>query len=65
MTMLSPREIAAVLKVGYDSALAFIKFSGIDYIRIGRRYRVDADKLQRFLAQAGQRDVDLTGLDRE
>lgn len=60
--MLTPREIAKVLKVSYDSALAFVKYSGIDHIRIGRQYRVAEDKLTAFLAKKGSTVVDLSGL---
>ena len=64
-TMLAPHEVAAILAVSYDSALCFIKYSGIDYVRIGRQYRVSSEKLQAFLAKSGCITVDLTGLDRD
>ena len=52
--MLSPREVAEILGVSYETALAFIKYSEIDCLRIGRSYRVAEDKLEAFLRQEGQ-----------
>lgn len=60
--MLTPREVAEVLKVSYDTALAFIKYSGVDYIQVGRQYRVAEDKLKAFLVKKGSTFVDLSGL---
>ena len=59
--MLTPKEVAAILKISYESALAFIKYSGIDYIRIGNQYRVSAEKLKAFLNKKGQAVTDLMG----
>lgn len=59
--LLTPREVAEVLKISYESALAFIKYSGIDFIKIGNQYRVSADKLQAFLSKKGSTHTDLTG----
>ena len=58
--MLTPKEVAAILKISYESALAFIKYSGIDYIRVGNQYRVSAEKLKAFLNRKGQTVTDLT-----
>ena len=52
--LLTPHEIATVLNISYASALAFIKYSGIDYIQIGRQYRVCEDKLTAFIAKKGK-----------
>lgn len=57
-TLLTPKEVAAILKVSYDSALEFIKHSGIDYLKVGRQYRVNKDKLLAYLQQQGQIEVD-------
>ena len=57
--MLTPKEVADVLKVSYESALAFIKYSGIDYIKIGRQYRVSEDKLTAFLMKKGRTEIDI------
>lgn len=58
--MLTPQEIADILGISYEAALAFIKNSGIDYIRVGRQYRVSEDKFRAFLSQGGCITVDLT-----
>lgn len=57
-TMLTPKEVASILKISYDSALEFIKHSGIDYLKVGRQYRVNKDKLLAYLQQQGQIEVD-------
>lgn len=59
--MLTPREVAKILKIGYEAALAFIKHSGIDYHRIGNQYRVSEEKLRAFLNRKGSTYTDLTG----
>lgn len=59
--MLTPREVAAILKISYESALAFIKYSGIDYIKVGNQYRVSAEKLKAFLNRKGHTVTDLMG----
>ena len=58
--VLTVKEIAEILKVSYDSALAFVKYSGIDYIQVGRQYRVTEDKLTTFLAKKGHTVVNLS-----
>ena len=60
MKMLTPKEIAEILQISYDSALAFIKSSGIDYIKVGRQYRVSQQKFETFLAKKGTVMVPLT-----
>ena len=52
--LLTPHEIATILNVSYASALAFIKYSGIDYIQVGRQYRVCEEKLQAFIFKKGK-----------
>lgn len=59
--MLTPKDVAAILKVNYETALAFIKYSGIDYHRIGNQYRVSEEKLRAFLNKKGSTHTDLTG----
>lgn len=59
MTMLSPHDVADRLKISYDSALSFIKYSGIDFVRVGRQYRVSEDKLNAFLGKKGKTIIDL------
>lgn len=59
--MLTPREVAEIMKIGYETALAFIKYSGLDYHKIGNRYRVSAEKLRAFLNKKGPTCTDLNG----
>lgn len=56
---LTPYDIADILKISYDSALAWIKQSGIDYLKIGHQYRVSAEKFQTFLQRKGRVVVSL------
>lgn len=51
---LTVQDIADILRVSYDSALMFVKTSGVDYLQIGRQYRVSAEKLQAFLQRKGR-----------
>ena len=62
MKMLTPKDIAVILNVSYETALAFVRYSGVDFIQVGRQYRVAEDKLLAFLHKKGQTHVDLTGL---
>lgn len=57
--MLTPHDVAQVLGISYEAALAFIKYSGIDFLQVGRRYLVAEEKLTAFLLQKGQVVVDL------
>lgn len=59
LNYLTAHEVAALLKISYDQALSFIKYSGIDYIRVGRQYRVDESRLRMFLSQRGGIIIDL------
>ena len=59
--MLTPKEVAAILKISYEAALAFIKYSGIDYHKIGNQYRVSEEKLRAFLNRKGPTYTDLNG----
>ncbi len=60
--LLTPKEIAEILKVSYESALAFVKYSGIDFLKIGNQYRVSKEKLNAFLRQQGSVYVDISGV---
>ena len=51
-TYLTVKEIAELLKISYDSALDVVKYSGIEYVQIGRQYRVLESKLHEFLYPA-------------
>ena len=46
---LTVADVADMLKISYDKALEFIKFSGVEYVQIGRQYRVLQSKLNLFL----------------
>lgn len=48
-TYMTVGEIAEMLKISYDKALEFVKYSGVEYIQIGRQYRVLESKLNAFL----------------
>lgn len=46
---LTATEIAEMLRISYDKALEFIKTSGVEYVQIGRQYRVLESKLNQVL----------------
>lgn len=48
-TYLTAYEVAEMLKISYEKALAFIKYSGIKYVKIGNQYRVSESALITFL----------------
>ena len=48
-TYMTVSEIAEMLKISYDKALDFVKYSGVEYVTIGRQYRVLESKLNAFL----------------
>ena len=54
--MLTPYEIAEMLKISYHKALEFIKYSGIDYMQIGHQYRVSAERFYAFVNAKGKRN---------
>ena len=60
LKMLTPAEVADILKISYETALAFIKYSGVDYVRIGRQYRVSEEKLTAYLSKRGRIHVDIS-----
>ena len=41
--MLTPKEVAETLKISYEAALAFIKYSGIDYVKVVQQRLGHAD----------------------
>ena len=59
--MLTPKEVAKILQISYESALGFIKYSGLDYIKVGNQYRVSKDKLEAFLNRKGHIYANLGG----
>ena len=42
-------ELAEMFHISYDNALEWVKHSGVEYIQIGRQYRVSLSKLEAFL----------------
>lgn len=52
-------DIAELLKISYDSALKFVKYSGVHYIKIGRQYRVPQDALEVFLNKNSSIEIEL------
>ena len=48
-TYLTPREVAEMLQISYEKALAFIKYSGVKYVKIGNQYRISETALNVFL----------------
>lgn len=57
LEILTAKEVAEILKISYHEALHFIKYSGIDYIKIGNRYRVSKEKLVAFITSKGHRFI--------
>ena len=55
--MLTAHDVSDILRISYHEALVFIKYSGIDYIKIGNRYRVSKDKLVAFISAKGKKFV--------
>lgn len=58
--LLTPIDVAEILGVSYETALSFIKYSGIDYVRIGRQYRVSESKLKAFTEKKGKTSVNIS-----
>jgi excisionase family DNA binding protein len=58
--LLTATDIAKILKISYHSALDFIKYSGIDYIKIGNQYRVSEEKFRTYIAQKGKKIISLS-----
>ena len=50
MKMLTPNDIAELMQVSYETALNFIKASGIPYIMVGHQYRVSDTAFENFVS---------------
>ena len=50
-TWLTPHDVADLLKISYEKALAFIKYSGVPHVKIGKQYRVSETVLANFLSK--------------
>jgi len=48
-TYITVSELAEMFHISYDNALDWVKHSGVEYIQIGRQYRVSINKLEAFL----------------
>lgn len=57
MAMLTAQDIAKILKISYHKALDFIRYSGVDYIKIGNQYRVSEDKFKAFVMAKGKKII--------
>lgn len=57
MRFLTANEIAKTLNISYHKALEFIRFSGVDYIKIGNQYRVAEDKFNAFVMAKGNKII--------
>ena len=58
--LITAKEISEILKISYPQALSFIKYSGMDYLKIGNQYRVIKSKFYDFLNKKGIREINLT-----
>ena len=45
---LNAKDIANMLDISYTKALDFIKYSGIQYIKIGNQYRITQEAFNKF-----------------
>ena len=52
-------DIAKIMGICYAKALAFIKHSGIEYVRINRRYFVSIDKFRSFIDGSKKIEIEL------
>ena len=57
MAMLTAQEIAKILKISYHKALDFIRYSGVDYLKIGNQYRVSEEKFKAFVMAKGTKII--------
>lgn len=53
------RDITKIMGICYAKALAFIKYSGIRYIRINRTYLVEKSIFERFLLETKTVEIEL------
>ena len=50
MLFYTPADIADMLKVSYDTALAWIKASGVEYFMVGKQYRVTKASFEKMFS---------------
>lgn len=51
--LLTPREVADILKVSYENVLHLIRYGDLKATKIGRQYRVKSTDLTAFINQGG------------
>ena len=49
LKLLTVKEVAEILKVSYETALNFVKYSGITYINVGKQYRVSEKDFENYI----------------
>lgn len=52
--LLTPEEVARILKVSYHSALDIIK-RNFAYIKVGKQYRVSKEEVEKLFASKGKK----------
>lgn len=62
MELLTPQQIADILQVSYDTALDFVKHSGVPYIMVGKQYRVLQTKFYEFIEAESDSNVNSASL---
>lgn len=53
------RDVSQVMGICYAKALAFIKYSGITYIRINRTYLVEKSVFNNFVSETKRIEIEL------
>ena len=53
------RDVSQVMGICYAKALAFIKYSGITYIRINRTYLVEKSVFDNFVSETKSIEIEL------
>jgi len=56
--VLTPRQLAEILDVGYTKALNVVKYSDLPSVKIGNTYRIYRDNLQEWLETKQKRAVE-------
>ena len=51
--LLTPREVADILKISYENVLGLIKYGGLRAVKLGHQYRVSAKDLVDFINKGG------------
>lgn len=49
--VLTPKEIAKLLNIGYSKTLNLIKYGNLPYIRIGKTYRISRRVFEAWLSE--------------